>query len=138
MIEDINKELQRKIIRSLTINSKIFGIFLVLATFWLLAIGLTRMFGVKEVNESLMVQQSSIGGIGLIIQAIIVGLLGFYNLKFSKKLSLIKDKDDFNSFIDAIIPLEVIYKIHVIIIYILVFMVVTAFLFWGLGSFLRK
>jgi len=138
MVENINRESQKRMLSSLVINSKILGIFLCLASVFLLAVGLARLFGVKEAEASLLTKRAAIGGIGPIIQAIITSLLGVYNLKFSKKLRLVKDSEEFNSFMNAVNQIAIIYKIYAIIIYIALFFIGGAFLLWGLVPLLRR
>jgi hypothetical protein len=109
-----------------------------LASVFTLAVGLMFLFGVREADTSLVAKKSAIEGIGPIIQAMITGLLGVYNLKFSRKLCLVKDKEDFNDFMDAVKQIAIIYKIYAIIIYISLFFIGGAFLLWGLSPFLRR
>jgi hypothetical protein len=138
MVESINRESQKRMLSSLVINSKIFGIFLCLASVFLLAVGLARLFGVKEADASLITKRSAMEGIGPIVQAIITSLSGVYSLKFSKKLRLVKDSEDFNSFMDAVNQIAIIYKIYAIMIYIALFSIGGAFLLWGLVPLLRR
>jgi len=131
-------DMQNRKLSLLVRNAKVVSIFLCLYALWLIIAGLLQLMVVRNSNESLMTTNTDVRGVGLLVTAVILGLLGIYNLKFSNKLNLIKKNGQINDLWDAFSPLMIIYKIQVVVIYVLLFMVIPAFLLWGINSLLRK